>query len=218
MRHAGDAFTEGVRGCLDASFQTLGRGCRRGVFSVLPDFPLHTVSFLVHLLALFCFRRHPRLVLQEKNPDPPSPPPTHPNPGQRQRWDPVLGGKCVGLTACPFLFLLILFSNSCASIFIEGKRRKMDGNPRKAEHLVIIRIARLARARAGSREHGLTRSTTLISQLWVTGEGRQERSDVKHALNTAGRNGAVGQLSLLLKGAEQGADRLLLGSSVAGTG
>lgn len=198
---------------LDASLQTLGRGWRRGCAAY--NFLLNTVGFPMHLFVLLCFRRHLSLVSGEKNPDPPLPaPPSRLSPGQRQRWDRILGGKRRELTACPFLFRLILFSSSCASIFIEGKRRKTDGNPRKAEHLVIIRVARLARARAGSRERGLTRSAALVPHLWVIGE----RSDVKHALNIAGRKGADGRLSLLLKGAERGARRLLLDGSVAGMG
>lgn len=76
---------------------------------MLPNSLLNTVSFPMHLLALFCFRRHLSLVFGEKSPDPPSLPPACLNPGQRQRWDCVRGGKRAGLAACPFLFLLILF-------------------------------------------------------------------------------------------------------------
>lgn len=53
------------------------------------------------------------------------------------------------------------------------------GNPREVEHVVIIWVARLAWARAGSRE------------LRVTLKGRQERWDVKHALSIAGGKGSV---------------------------
>lgn len=95
----------------------------------------------------------------------------------------------MGLAASPFLLLLVLSSSSCASVFIQGKAREAEGNPRKVEH-GMIRGARLEHS--GSQQHSLTRSSAPASQLWVTGESRQQGVDVKHALNMAGRRGAVG--------------------------
>lgn len=100
---------------------------------VLPNL-LDTTSFPEHLLVLFCFRRHLSPVFGVKTPDPPQGP-TCRNRGRRRRWDRV-----PGLPACP-VCLLILSSSSCASIFIEGKKRKPGGNPRKAEHVVISGVA-----------------------------------------------------------------------------
>lgn len=123
----------------------------------------------------------------------------------------------MGFGACPFLFVLILFNSSCASIFIEGKARKTSRTPRKAEHLVIILLAWLAQANTGSREWMLTMSTALISQIWVIREGKQDGSDVEHALNINGMKGAGGQPSLL-GGLGRGLIAALLSSPALGTG
>lgn len=90
--------------------------------AVLPHFLLNPISFPRCLLAFFCLHRHLSLALEEENPNPPlaSKPP---------EFRPVAalgaqGGKEQCLAACPSLLLLVLFSSSCASIFIEGKGRK----------------------------------------------------------------------------------------------
>lgn len=225
MGNSSDSHQKGASpGDLNASFQNTslrGWGCRVPAAQALPccgsdtafwdegagggalhRFPLHTISFPTHLLSLFWFCSHLSLVFGgKKHQTQPNPSPNCVNLGQRQHWDRITEGKHTGFGACPFLFLLILFNSSCASIFIEGKRRKTDCNPRKAEHLVIISEAWLAQANTGSREWMLTTSAALISQIWVIREGKQDGSDVEHALNISGIKGADGQLSLLLEGA-----------------